>query len=53
MNKTITITVSVDGNEVSRSYNSDNIIVESDWELWGSRIEDMLDTLKKSEVKEF
>ncbi len=44
--KTITITVSVDGNEVSREYSGVN--TETIPEVWGDRVSDMLDTLKRS-----
>lgn len=47
--KTITITVEVDGNEVSRNYEFDH----TEASTWGDRIVDMLDTLEKSDVKEF
>lgn len=48
--KKITITVDVDGNAVSREYIYDATLPEGAWE---SRIEDMLDTIEKSEVIEF
>lgn len=51
--KTITITVSVDGNEVTRNYDY-NAVKDVDTEHdWGAKILDMLDTLEKSDVKEF
>ena len=46
-NKTITITVDIDGNSIDRSF------VFNDSTDWGSVVEDMLDTLSKSDVKEF
>lgn len=48
-NKTITITVNVDGNAVSRNYKYD----DKDTEAWGLHVIDMLNTIEKSEVKEF
>lgn len=49
--KTITITVDVDGNTLSREYISEGTEVQ---ELWGARVDDMLDTLEGSkDVKEF
>ena len=41
--KTIKITISIDGNEVSRDY-ADDIINPN----WDDRVNDMLDTLEKS-----
>ena len=49
--KVITITVSVDGNELEREYSI--LSVNDTVETWGERVVDMLDTLSKSEVKEF
>lgn len=47
---TITITVDVDGNAVSREYR-DETDVHPD--RWGRRIEDMLDTIEKSKEEKF
>lgn len=48
--KTITITVDVDGNSIDRSY-AFTAYVET--EKWGKEVENMLDTLEKSNEKEF
>lgn len=48
--KLITITVEVDGNAVTRSYNAEDAISVGSW---NERIEDMLDTIEKSNEKEF
>lgn len=48
--KNITITINVDGNEVTRNY---SIEENNRAETWGEQVEDMLDTLEKSDVKEF
>lgn len=44
--KIITITVNVDGNEVTRKY---SIEQNNRAETWGEQVEDMLDTLEKSD----
>ncbi len=43
--KKITITVSVDGNEVSREYAETPFV---GYAIWGERIMDILDTIEKS-----
>ena len=48
--KTITITVAVDGNSVSREYLWSENMEEQDW---GTRVQDMLDTIEKSEEIKF
>lgn len=47
--KKITITVDVDGSAVSREY-AFNDIYSADW---GSRVQEMLDTLEKSKEEKF
>lgn len=42
--KTITITVDVDGNSVTRTYSDDTLNPS-----WDDRVNDMLDTLEKSD----
>ncbi len=51
--KKITITVNVDGNELSREYqiNEKGFPIESD--VWGSYVADMLDTIEKSNDPKF
>lgn len=55
--KTITITVRIGDNEVYRNYSYDEtegaITIWKGNESWGMHINDMLDTLEKSDVKEF
>ena len=48
--KNITITVSVDGNEVSREFSA---YYERDEQDWGTVVVDMLDTITKSTEKKF
>ena len=45
--KTIKITISIDGNEVSRSFAGVGT------KAWNEIVESMIDTIEKSEVKEF
>lgn len=51
MEKKITITVDVDGNAISREYKDD--LGFMDGTVWAVRVMDMLDTLEKSNEKEF
>jgi len=50
MEKKITITVDVDGNSISREFNFEPMFRK---DLWNDTIEDMLDTLEKSNEKKF
>lgn len=50
--KRVSITVNVDGNEIRRKYIYKDILDAIEQE-WDSRIVSMLDTLSKSDVKEF
>jgi hypothetical protein len=47
--KKITITVSVDGNEIYRDYSIED---KTDY-MWGSEVLDMLDTLEKAKEVKF
>lgn len=49
--KTITITVDVDGNEVFRKYKEGAFVREAGF--WDVEVESMLDTIEKSNEKEF
>lgn len=51
MNKTITITVDVDGNSISREYKDD--LGFMDGTVWAVRVMDMLDTIEKSNEEKF
>ncbi len=48
--KQITITVSVDGNELSRNYEYNEFTFT---ETWGERVESMLETIEKSKEVKF
>lgn len=48
--KIITITVDVDGNEVTRKY---GIEENNRAETWGEQVEDMLNTIEKSNEEKF
>lgn len=49
--KKVTITVDVDGNELTREYKEDLTVM--DGVVWGVRIIDMLDTLSKANEEKF
>ena len=50
----ITLTVSINGNEVSRDYvNEKNTSWSDQINTWGERVVDMLDTLEKSKEVKF
>lgn len=50
MNRKVTITIELEGGELTREYAYGE---ETDTEVWGKRIEDMLDTIEKAKEVKF